>query len=390
VTVVRGNIAATHHGRLVNGGAAGLTPLAGGAYSLRAAGAPSRPGRPGGPGLALDATGRPHALAVDITLPSGLHAGAVWTDTLLDVSADSSDFSFVIDVEEYEPPLLRFQTGAVGLTPPLGSIVSARYEVGGGTVGNIAPNALHLLERNTAVPGQSPAWEIVDGVSVRNPTAGSGGADRMALDVARRDAPEAFAALPLRAVLPVDHAAAAMRDRDVRRATSRRSWHGSWPLVTTAVDVDLPDDAAAAGVYARVQSTLDGLRMLGTEAAVVPGTPVGLLLSLELCVTPGVDPERVRLAALALLRPGTDEHPGLFHPSRLELGADVYISTAIAAVAGLPGVDAVEALEARRLSDPPGTISYVITVAPDEVAVLDDDPAQPRRGRLDILVKGGR
>ena len=390
---MRGNLVRAHHGRLVDGEAARLTPGAGtppAEFTLLAAGAPGRSRRPGGPGLALDADGRPHGLAVEITLPSGLQAGGTWTDTLLDVTADASDFAFVIDVEEHEAPILRFQTGAVGLAPPLGSIVAARYELGGGAVGNIAPNALHVLEENTALPGASPEWEVVDAVEVRNPAAGTGGADRMALDIARRDAPEAFAALPLRAVLPADHAAAAMRDPDVRRATAHRAWTGSWPLVTTVVDLDTTDEQAAAGVRARVQATLDGLRMLGTEAAVVPGTPVGLLLSFELCALPGSDPERIRLAALRLLRPGTDAQPGLFHPSRLELGADIYVSAVVAAVAGLPGVDAVEPLEARRLSDPAGTVRDVITVAADEVAVLDDDPAQPARGRLDIVVKGGR
>jgi hypothetical protein len=70
------------------------------------------------------------------------------------------------------------------------------------------------------------------------------------------------------------------------------------------------------------------------------------------------------------------------------LGASVYLSSVLAAVAGLPGVDAVEATQARRLSDPVGTVLDVIDVASDEVAVLDDDPAEPERGRLDVVVKG--
>ena len=56
----------------------------------------------------------------------------------------------------------------------------------------------------------------------------------------------------------------------------------------------------------------------------------------------------------------------------------------------MPGVDAVEALEARRLDEPPGTVQQVIAFAPDEVGVLDDDPARPERGRLDVTVRGGR
>jgi hypothetical protein len=98
----------------------------------------------------------------------------------------------------------------------------------------------------------------------------------------------------------------------------------------------------------------------------------------------------VRVAVLRALRPGSDARPGLFHPSRLELGVPVYVSAAIAAAAAVPGVDAVEPLEARRLGDPPGTVRTVLTAASDEVLVLDDDPARPERGRIEVLVRGGR
>ena len=60
----------------------------------------------------------------------------------------------------------------------------------------------------------------------------------------------------------------------------------------------------------------------------------------------------------------------------------------VAAVAALPGVDAVAVQEARRLSEPALTVHEVITFGPDEVAVLDDDPARPDRGRLDVRVHG--
>jgi hypothetical protein len=216
-----------------------------------------------------------------------------------------------------------------------------------------------------------------------------GGADPTPLDVVRRDAPEAFAVEPRRAVLPADHAEAAAADPAVQRAMAQRTWSGSWPTIETVVDLEVAGKAAD-DARARLQAHLDDMRMLGTEVAVVSGRAVGLLVALEACLRPGFDPERVRADILRLLRPGTDESPGLFHPSRLALGSSVYVSGVVAAVAALPSVDAVEVLEARRLSDPPGTFHAVLTFAPDEVAVLDDDSAQPDRGLLDIRVKGGR
>ncbi|MFN2627081.1 MAG: hypothetical protein ABR569_00405 [Gaiellaceae bacterium] len=371
VTVGRANLVAAHHGRLVDPGGLELRPDGG--YALTSVGDPSR----GGPGVALDETGRPHRLDVTVTLPSGLAAGAEWVDTLLDPEISDSDFPFVLEVEEREAPALRFHTGAVGLEPPAGSTITAGYEVGGGAIGNIPANALHLVQLGAG--GTIPA---------RNPAAAAGGLDGVTLAEARRDAPEAFAAELRRAVIPADYAAAAAADPAVQRAVARRHWSGSWPLTTTVVDLDVDADDVAQQALARLEATLDGLRMVGGESAVVPGSPVGLVISLEVCALPGFDTMRLRVAILQVLRPGSDASPGLFHHSRMLLGAAVYLSSVLAAVAELPGVDAVDATQARRLSEPAGTVHDVIVVADDEVAVLDDDAARPERGRLDIVVKG--
>jgi hypothetical protein len=397
VTVVRGNLVPAHHGRLVDGPAgetlaqrvpswADPATAAPAEFSLVAAGSPAGPRGPG-PGLATGPDG-PYGLAVRVTLPSGVTVGAQHVGNLLD--ARPGELSVVVDVEEHEPPILRFATGAVGLSPPLGSTVTAAYEVGGGSPGNVAAGALTVLERNTAPAGQVPTWQVVAGVTVRNPAPASGGADPTPLDVVRRDAPEAFAAEPRRAVLPADHAAAALDLDEVQRAMAHRAWSGSWPVVGTVVDLEVEGDEAVAQTTARLQGILDDLRMLGTEVAVVPGTPVGLFIALDVCAMPTVEAEQLRRDILELLHPGSEERPGVFNPSRLQLGAAVYLSAVVAAVSAVPGVDAVQVREARRLSDPAGTVRDVIPFAPDEVGVLDDDPARPDRGRLDVNVRGGR
>ncbi len=373
-TVVRGNLVPAHHGRLGRRRRATL--------AARDVAAAASLDLVGGPSLSLRADGLPHRLDVAVRLPSGAEQRAAPVTTLLD--APPGELAVVVDVEDREPPVLRFRTGAVGTPPPAGSEVAAAYEIGGGRAGNVPANALAVLERDGAPPGLPPDWRPVP-VRARNPIPAAGGEDPEPLDDARRDAPEAFAAVPQRAVLPADHAAEAARDPLVQRAAAQRGWAGSWPVITTLVDLELPDPAAPA----RIQARLDALRMLGTEAAVVEGRPVGLLLALDVCATPGADPQRVRRDVLDVLRPGTDERPGVFHRSRLELGTSVYISAAVAAVAALPQVDAVELREARRLTDPPGTVSTVIDFAAGEVGVLDDDPARPERGRLDVVVRGG-
>src|SRR5262249_43511059 len=156
------------------------------------------------------------------------------------------------------------------LAPPLGTAVSAAYEIGGGARGNIPANALRLLEENTKGPGEAPEWKAVAGVSVRNPTPALGGTDPTPLGVARRDAPQAFAAGPRRAVLPADHAAAVADDPLVQRAMAQRAWSGSWPVIATVVDLKVAGDEADKA-RAELQARLDDMRMLGTEVAVVSG-----------------------------------------------------------------------------------------------------------------------
>jgi len=392
VTVVRGNIVPAHHGRVADGPAGtALTPCpdppadgeAPPSWWLTAAGTPDG----GGLGLAFAGAGLPHRLEVTVGLPSDAGTDVEVVPTLLE--AATGTLAAVVEVETGEPPRLRFRTGALGMAPPEGSTITARYEVGSGSVGNVPANSLAVLETDmtSGAAGLMPMFVQVPGVAARNPVTASGGEDPVALDVVRREAPQAFAAQPLRAVLDSDLAAVAARDLVVRRAVARRSWSGSWPLVTTVVDLTLDSDAPqATGALRSLKDQLDGLRMLGTEVALVTGTAVGLFMKLAVMVAPGIDPEAVQGRVLGVLQPGTDARPGFFHHSRLSLGSSVYTSAAVAAAAGVVGVDAVVVTEARRLSDPPGTFRDVLRFAANEVPVLDDDPQRPDRGRLEIMV----
>lgn len=400
VTVARAGVVPAHHGRVVDGpvGTTVAPRASEGAGPDDATAAWWLPGcgalRDGGPGLSRDADGFPSLLEVQAVLPSTVVADVEILPSLLD--ARPGALAAAVDTEVHEPPVLRLRTGALGAAPPAGSDLLARYEVGSGAVGNVPANALSVLERdaNAGTPVRTPDFVAFDPavVTARNPVPALGGADPDPLGPVRRDAPQAFAAVPRRAVLPADLAAAARRQPAVRQATARRIWAGSWPLVEVVVDLEVDDPAGPTGRAARtsVQAVLDDLRMAGTEVAVVAGRGVGLYVALEVCVLPGIDPGEARGRVLQALRPGADARPGVFHPSRLEMGAAVYCSAVVAAVAALDGVDAVEVTEARRLSDPPGTLHQVLTFAPDEVPLLDDDPDRPDRGRLDVVVRGGR
>jgi hypothetical protein len=405
VGVARLGLLRAHHGLLVDGPGtlAPIDPLTSLAadpqttevsdYLLVAAGPEAAPGLAHAPG------GRPWQVEVTVTLPNGTRVPAGRVTSML--RAPAAGFSVVIDADDELPARLRFRTGALGLVPPAGSVVSARYQVGAGPAGNVGANVTSRLVRCTSAPGVPCVWQdIIDDhhsvVTARNVTPGTGGAAAMSLDDVRRDAPQAYSAVPRRAVLIGDLAPFAAEVPTVLRAAARRSWSGSWPVGIVAYEPVAggkegeADPAAAALLQAQVQSTLDAVRMAGTEVVSVTATPVGILIALTVCLFPGSDPDAARAAILASLRPGTPDAPGLFAPGSFPMGTDVYLSTVVATVATLPHVDAVAVTEARRLSAPPGTLDSVLVMGPAEVAVCDDDPNTPDRGRILLTVEGGR
>lgn len=405
VGVARLGLLRAHHGLLVDGPGtiAPIDPLTGlvadpqttevGDYLLVLAGPEAAPGLAHAPG------GRPWRLEVTVTLPNGTQIPAERVTSML--RAPAAGFSVVIDADDEMPARMRFRTGALGLVPPAGSVVGARYQVGAGPAGNVAANITSRLVRCLSPPGLPCDWQDVtddrnSAVTARNITPGTGGAAAMSLDDVRRDAPQAYSAVPRRAVLISDLAQFAAEVPTVLRAAARRSWSGSWPVgvvayepVSGGAEGDA-DPAAAAQLQAQVQSTLDAVRMAGTEVVSITATPVGILIALTVCLYPGSDPDAARAAILASLRPGTPDSPGLFAPGSFPMGTDVYLSTVVATVAALPQVDAIAVTEARRLSDPPGTLDAVLVMGPAEVALCDDDPDAPDRGRILLTLEGGR
>jgi hypothetical protein len=397
VGVARLGLFRAHHGLLVDGPGtlAPLDRLTGlpadpastevADYALAAAGPEAAPGLANAPG------GRPWRLDVTVTLPNGTRVRAERVSSML--RAGSAGFSVVVDPDDELPALIRFRTGTLGVEPPAGSRVSARYQVGAGPAGNVAANVTTRLVRTSSGAGVPCVWlDVLDehatAVTARNLLPGTGGTSATPLDDVRRDAPQAYSAVPRRAVLIDDLPGFAVQVPEVRRASARRSWSGSWPLGVVAYEaVDSDPEAASA---AEVQATLDAVRMAGTEVVSRVATPVGILIGLTVCLFPGSDPWTGRAAILAALRPGTPEAPGLFAPGVHTMGADVYLSAVVAAVAALPQVDAVAVTEARRLTDLPGSLAAVLPMGPAEVAVCDDDPDAPDRGRIVLTVEGGR
>lgn len=390
VGVARLGLFSAHHGLAVDGPAAvrPFDPLTSGSPDpAHAAVTDYWLTRAQTPGLSCTPGGRPWLLQTTIRLPSGVSVEATRVTSLL--RAPSDGFVVVVDHDDDEPPRLRFATGALGQPPPIQSVVTARYQVGAGPAGLIAPNSLTRLVRSAAPVTQPCVWDTAAvGVSARNLTPGRGGVAATPLDTVRRDAPQAYAVERRRAVLISDLPPFALAVPGVVRAAARRSWSGSWPVGLVSVESSTDTDTDDLDVDAAVGEVMEAVRMAGTEVVAQPATPIGLFIALTVCLRPGTDTSIARTSILAVLRPGD---PGaVFAPAAHPLGTSVYVSTIVAAVAAVPGVDSVRVTEARRLSEPAGTLHSVLTTGSAEIAVCDDDPAAPDRGRIELVIEGGR
>ena len=297
--------------------------------SLIAAGSPARGRRAGGPGLSIAPARlpdrpepRPHRLDVSVLLPSGLTVPATRAAQparrgrrrATRASSTSRSTSRRSCASRRARSAWRRRSG---------SQVSAAYEVGGGTRGNVPANALRVLEENASAAGETPSWQVVAGVAVRNPVPAAGGADPTPLDVVRRDAPGGLRRRAAARRAPGrPRRGGRTQSRSCERAMAQRAWSGSWPLIATVVDLDgrrrrRRDEAPrrAPGAARRPAHA----RHRGRRSS--RGRRSGCCIALEVCARPGVDPERAaRRDPARCSGPGTDDRPGLFHPSRLELG----------------------------------------------------------------------
>ena len=298
---------------------------------------------------------------------------------LLDSRAD--DEHFVVEMEDDGIARLRFGDDVHGKRPNAGVGFLARYRVGNGSIGNVGAEAI------AHVVGD------VSGVArVRNPLPAAGGVDPEDVEVARRDAPQAFRSQE-RAVTAADYAALSERLPDVQRATARFRWTGSWHTAFVTADRfgGGPVDAAFG---ARLRAHLERFRMAGYDLRADSPRYVPLDLALFLCIAPDQPRAAVLGEVTRALSSGVlpDGRLGLFHPDNFTFGSPVYSSQVIAAAQAVPGVESVRVDRFQRLThpDPASLENGVIPIGALEIAQLENSPTFPERGRLKLVAGGGR
>lgn len=292
----------------------------------------------------------------------------------------------VVEVDDEAVAVLRFGDDVIGRAPSAGDAFSARYRVGNGARGNVGPGTVVQVVHPSRLSGA--------GLVVTNPLPAVGGIDPEPVDDVRRLAPGAFRRDRQRAVTAGDYTELAQRDfpRELQAAQTELRWNGSWYEARVAIDARGALEPPA-GLLSRVSSRLERYRRVAHDLRVAPARPVGIDITLRVCV--GVHHRRADVARALLDRLGnrrTRGVLGMFHPDAVTFGTPVAVSTLVAAAAAVEGVESVTVTRLQRSDgrDDGALATGVLRLAPDEVARVDNDSSAPDLGVLALDLRGGR
>jgi hypothetical protein len=307
---------------------------------------------------------------------------------------------------------LRFGDGEFGVAPPDGAIFELRYRLGNGRLGNVAPDSLTRFVSEFALLPTKPAF--VD--SITNPLTGEGGRDPESAESIRRNAPQVFRALPLRAVRPEDYAEIAERRPWVQKAGATPRWTGSW--TTMFVTPDPREEVGLSPAHRNdLEESMDRVRQAGRHVEVLDPRYADIDLEIMVCVAPDAYPGEVKgrvLRALfgetltasetagveALADPtletlagpaGTKERRGFFHPDHFTFGTPLSRTALMAAIQAVPGVRAVEGMRVRRRGsfDWRPFTEFALRVSANELVRVTNDRLLPERGAVRLILEGG-
>ena len=322
-----------------------------------------------------------HFIKPSITLKQYNTQEFPWTYQPDLLNSDRFDRNFVVETEEDGRAYLRFGDDDLGKRPEAGSYFEVTYRTGNGTAGNVGAEAIaHIVAEQTEI------------MSVRNPLPAQGGIDPESLDQVRLYAPQAFR-VPQRAVTEADYAHIAERYPDIQKVKATRRWTGSWHTVFLTVDRKggRPlDEAFKQGL----RSFLERFRMAGQDVEIEAPRFVPLRISMKVRIKPHYFRNSVKQALLETF--STQALPngllGFFHPDRLSFGQSIYLSQIIQTAVQVEGVQSVEVKEFQRWNQPAqGELSAGrITFGPLEIPQVNNEPANPSKGRIEFEMECGQ
>jgi hypothetical protein len=154
--------------------------------------------------------------------------------------------------------------------------------------------------------------------------------------------------------------------------------------------VRVPDWQAAPGPTYRMilRSFIDDYRMIGQEVVLEDARPVGIIMDLSIKIAAGYFQSEVRRAVEDVL--GT-RSGGFFAPGRLRFGEDLHASDLFQVLMTLDGVENVCLNRFKKAGNQftDQSLSGIIQLDGLEIAVCDNDPANPQRGFYHLTMHGG-
>ncbi len=317
-----------------------------------------------------------------ITLAS--NDGGSWVP-LEDLLEEGGEFlGFVPEIESDGTTHLRFGDDTYGASPAPELAFTATYRTGNGTAGNVGREALaHVLFSGPGITG------------VRNPLAAAGGADPETMEHIRQVAPFSFQS-QLRCVTAQDYGDMAATLHGVAEAKGTMRWTGSWYTAFVSVDpARTLNTNVAASLKQTVTTSLNQMRMMGTDLVVEAAKLVGLRIGLGICVAPSFFQGDVYAAVWQVLVAGDSctGALGLLNAANFQFGETVYASPIIAAAQRVMGVVAVTLTTFERMDapTPAGTAPPAqLTMGALEIPRCDNDANHADRGLLALTMDGGK
>lgn len=331
-----------------------------------------------------------------------------WTPVPHLLDSGTYDQHFVAEIDDDGAAVLRFGDDQYGRRPLGVEHVTARYRIGNGRSGNIGAGTLVHIVQPTAAdltdpadPGAGPAaFAAISGIY--QPLAARLGTDAESVEEVRQQAPEAFRAIPFRAVTEADWQEVALRHPGVAAAKARFRWTGSWHTVFIAIHPVAAEHlvwraggraALAAGFATQMRAYLQRFKLAGYDLAVRAAQYVPLEIAVRICVAPGhfrgdVLEDAARVLSNRSLADGTR---GLFHLLELSFGEPVFLSRVYAVLEAVEGIESANVTVFKRYWDAQRDEIERghIPLGEMEIARLDNDPNFPERGVLQLTAVGG-
>jgi predicted phage baseplate assembly protein len=303
------------------------------------------------------------------------------------LSSTDTDLVFTVEVERDGTAFLRFGDNQYGQAPDSGLTFIATYRVGNSSVGNIGRDTLGHLLIGPDFP--SPPGTIV---SVRNPLGAAGGVDAESMNHIVQYAPFSYET-QLRCVTETDYGNAASELPGIREARGTLRWTGSWYTAFVSVDTVATINAT---ILKETTSSLNLLRMMGTDLADEGAKLVGLRIEMEICVAPDHFQGDVFEALMHVFISGDrcNGQPGLLNAANFTFGETVYTSPLIAAAQAVEGVLAATLTVFARMDAPVGAPDGVatgyLTMGRLEIPRCDNDPNHLDLGIFVLHMDGGK